>query len=67
MDNSKGYRKFELIFHSFIFIFAVGLIIASITGWGEMNRALLYLILGIIFAGESIFGLYKNFGHRTAQ
>ncbi|PBB04600.1 MULTISPECIES: hypothetical protein [Salimicrobium] len=67
MDENKSYRRFKLIFHSFIFIFAIGVIIASIAGWNEMNRALLYLILGIIFATESIFGFYKNFRQRLAQ
>ncbi|WP_275896251.1 hypothetical protein [Paraliobacillus sediminis] len=33
---------------------------ASITGFNEMERSSLYLILGILFIIESIFGLYKN-------
>ncbi|QKY69390.1 hypothetical protein [Lentibacillus sp. CBA3610] len=67
MDKNKSYRRFKLIFHSFIFIFAVGLILASIAGWNEMDRAMLYLILGIVFAAESIFGFYKNFRQRLAE
>lgn len=55
MDESKEYRRFKLIFHLFILIFALGLFVAAIAG-----KAPLYLILGIVFAGESIFGLYKN-------
>ncbi|MFD2762081.1 hypothetical protein [Lentibacillus juripiscarius] len=68
MDENKGYRRFKIIFHSFILIaVAIGVIIASFTGWSEMDRALLYLILGIVIAAESIFGLYKNLRHRSAQ
>jgi len=66
MNNSKSSIKFKIKFHSFILTFAIGLIIAAITGWNEMNRSLLYLILGIVFAGESIFGLYKNLSNKTA-
>src|SRR5699024_1578011 len=39
----------------------------SFMGWNEMDRVLLYLILGNVFAVERIFGLYKNFRHRSAQ
>lgn len=66
MDENKGYKRFKIIFHVFILIFATGLIIASIAGWNDMERALLYLILGILFAAESIFGLYKNLKHKLA-
>ena len=67
MDGNMGYRRFKLIFQSFILIFGIGLIFASVAGWGEMDRALLYLILGIVFTAESIFGLYKNFRYKSAR
>ncbi|RDW17235.1 hypothetical protein [Oceanobacillus chungangensis] len=57
---TKGYRKFKISFHLIIFVFAIGLILSSIVGFNEVDRALLYLILGILFALESSFGLYKS-------
>lgn len=67
MNENKGYRRFKFIFHLFILIFAIGLIAASIEGWHEMNRAMLYLILGMVFTVESIIGLYKNTGRKLTQ
>ncbi|MDO6449204.1 hypothetical protein [Oceanobacillus profundus] len=64
MSESKDYRKFKISFHLIILIFAIGLIISSILGFNEMDRALLYLILGILFALESTYGLYKNFNRK---
>lgn len=61
VSESNGYRKFKISFHLIIVIFAIGLIITSILGFNEKERALLYLILGIVFVLQSTFGLYKNF------
>ncbi|MGY0691873.1 hypothetical protein ACW2QC_03660 [Virgibacillus sp. FSP13] len=65
--TDEGYRKFKIGFHFTILIFAIGLIISTIVGFNDMERALLYLILGILFVGESIFGLYKNFNKRVIR
>lgn len=67
MDENKGYINFKIVFHMLIFIFAIGLIIASIVGWHELDRALLYLILGVVFALDSVFRLYKNFRNKLAH
>ncbi|WP_106497303.1 hypothetical protein [Lentibacillus sp. Marseille-P4043] len=65
--TDEGYRKFKVSFHFIILSFAIGLIISTIVGFNDMERASLYLILGILFAGESIFGLYKNFNRRVVM
>lgn len=61
------YRKFKISFDVIILIFATGLIIAATIGFNEMDRALLYLILGIIFALQRIVGLYKNLNNRRTN
>lgn len=65
--SNERYRKFKLSFHSIILIFAIGLIISSIVGFNEMERAPLYLMLGLLFAAESAFGLYKNYSKRVVH
>jgi len=55
--SDDGYRRFKLMFHSIILIIAICFIIV---GFQDLDRALLYLILGILFVIDSIFGLYKN-------
>ncbi|QHS23776.1 hypothetical protein GWK91_12815 [Virgibacillus sp. MSP4-1] len=60
MEENKGYRRFKIGFHAFLFIFGIVLIAVSVASWNEMNRAVLYLILGLVFAAESIYGLYKD-------
>lgn len=67
MDEKKGYKRFKLVIQSIILIFGIGLIFASVAGWNEMDRALLYLILGIIFIADSTFGLYKNTRAKSTQ
>ncbi len=48
---SKSYKKFSIVFHSIIILFALAVICSSIIGWNELDRSLLYLLLGIgIFA-----------------
>lgn len=60
MQDTKQSNTFKLVFHLFIFICAIGFIITSIVAWNELDRALLYLLLGLIFTIESVVGLYKN-------
>ncbi len=56
----EGDRKFKVIFHSIILLFGITLIVAYIFGMDELERGLLYLILGILLTLESIFVLYKK-------
>jgi hypothetical protein len=50
---TKPYKKFSLIFHFIIALFALAIIYSSIIGWNEMDRSPLYLLLGIgIFASR---------------
>ncbi|UFT97907.1 hypothetical protein KO561_11875 [Radiobacillus kanasensis] len=58
--SEEGYRKFKVVFQSIILLLGITLIVAYISGMGEMERGLLYLVLGILFTLESIFVLYKN-------
>lgn len=60
MGSTKKYNKFKCIFHAVFLIFALSLIVVSLVAWSEMDRAFLYLLLGIIFTAESGFGLYKS-------
>ncbi|WP_058309102.1 hypothetical protein [Gracilibacillus massiliensis] len=57
----EGNRKFKVVFHSIILLFGITLIVAYTFGMDELERGLLYLILGILLTIESIFVLYKYF------
>lgn len=68
LDKSKtGYRKFKLVFYSFFLIFGMTLIISYVLGMDEMERGLLYLVLGIGFTLQGIFGLFKNIKHKPSH
>lgn len=60
LEHNEKYVKFKIIFHLFILLFAIGVTFSSIVEWNKLDRALLYLILGIIFIVESLLGLYIN-------
>ncbi|GAB4075194.1 hypothetical protein GCM10028778_26970 [Barrientosiimonas marina] len=60
-SENKFIRRFKLIFHTFVLIFAIGITFDSIASWNELNRELLNLILGIVLGAASIYGLYKNY------
>ena len=61
LNKSNGaYRKFKLIFHSIILIFALCLLGASILGFNEMERAPFYITLSILFIIQSVVVLYKS-------
>lgn len=62
--TDEGYRKIQLGFHLIILLFAIGIIISSLFGFREMERAPLYLILGLLFTAESIYGIFKNYNKR---
>ncbi|MDL4840235.1 hypothetical protein [Aquibacillus rhizosphaerae] len=59
--SEEGYKKFNVVFHSIILLFGITLIVAYIFGMNELERGLLYLLLGIFFTLESAFKLYKKF------
>lgn len=65
--SEEGYRKFKIVFYSFILIFGISLIISYVLGIDEMERGLLYLVLGIGFTLQSIFGLFKNFKQKPSH
>ncbi|GGD05889.1 hypothetical protein [Pontibacillus salipaludis] len=55
----SSYRKFEVGFHSFMLIFAIGLITSALISEGGPAREPLYIILGIGFVLTSTFRLWK--------
>ncbi|QDP41518.1 hypothetical protein [Radiobacillus deserti] len=59
-QSEEGYRKFKVVYHSIILLFGLTLIITYIFGARQMDRGLLFLVLGIVFTLESVFGLCKN-------
>lgn len=59
MRKNKPNKRFKLLFHSLIFLLGIGLVVLSITAWRELDRAALYLILGIVLIVESAVGTYK--------
>ncbi|GGD13456.1 hypothetical protein IMZ31_22900 (plasmid) [Pontibacillus sp. ALD_SL1] len=59
-ESNEGYRRFKLVFHSIILIFALCLIASSFLGFDDMERAPLYLSIGILFSIQSLFGLHKS-------
>ncbi|MDQ0298116.1 hypothetical protein J2S78_000524 [Salibacterium salarium] len=60
MSEQKDTKKFKMGFHIFITLFALGIIISSISGYGEMERATMYLILGVLIGGSSLFQFFKT-------
>ncbi|WP_142675796.1 hypothetical protein [Bacillus taeanensis] len=52
-------KKLKLGYHIFITLFAMGIIISSVLGYEEMERATMYIILGIIIGMGSVFQIFK--------
>lgn len=67
MRKNKPNKLPRFLFHILIFLVAVGLIVLSITAWSELDRAALYLILGIVLIVESVVGIYKYFKRRPPK
>ncbi|MFU0788436.1 MAG: DUF2644 domain-containing protein [Virgibacillus proomii] len=59
LDENKQYNKFVIVFNAIITLFALGIIISSIIGWNDMERASLYLILGVIIVLNRLWWIYK--------
>ncbi|MDV2686787.1 hypothetical protein RYX56_20720 [Alkalihalophilus lindianensis] len=59
MSSSKRNKKFEIGFHIIIFVFAIGVIVSTIIGASELDRATLYLTLGIVIGIGSLYQIYK--------
>ncbi|WP_163970369.1 hypothetical protein [Oceanobacillus halotolerans] len=59
--NSMGrYVQFKLGFHAFILIVSIGIMASSILGRSELERPILYLILGCLIGIGSIYELVKT-------
>ncbi|QUW21022.1 hypothetical protein JSQ81_14530 [Sporosarcina sp. Marseille-Q4063] len=67
MDENKRYKWFKLVFPLIILVFAICLIIAGIAAWNDTGKVPIYLILGIVFIAESIFGLYETCKHKSGS
>ena len=61
MNQSTGYKKFNIGFNVIILLFALSIIISTLTSYKETDRGLLYIILGIIIGSGSAIRLYKSF------
>jgi len=61
MSDSTGFRKFNIGFNIIILIFALSVVISTLYNYGNMDRSLLYLILGIGIGIGSVVRLYKLF------
>ncbi|MDR7246476.1 hypothetical protein J2W47_005620 [Priestia megaterium] len=61
MSDSTGFRKFNIRFNIIILIFALSVVISTLYNYGNMDRSLLYLILGIGIGIGSVVRLYKLF------
>lgn len=61
MNDSTGFRKFNIGFNIIILIFALSVVISTLSNYSEMDRSLLYLILGIGIGTGSVVRLYKLF------
>lgn len=59
MRKQKDSKKLKIGFHIFITLFMLGIIISSFFGYEEMERATMYIILGIIIGGSSLFQTFK--------
>ncbi|MCM3584706.1 hypothetical protein M3182_02970 [Mesobacillus maritimus] len=59
MRERKDSKKLETGFHIFIILFAIGVILSSIVGNKEMERATMYILLGIIIGGSHLFRVIK--------
>ncbi|KGP89800.1 hypothetical protein N780_09930 [Pontibacillus chungwhensis BH030062] len=55
----SSYRKFEVGFHSFMLIFAIGLITSALISEGGPMREPLYIVLGVGFVLTSMIKLWK--------
>ncbi|QSS99342.1 hypothetical protein IMZ31_14825 [Pontibacillus sp. ALD_SL1] len=55
----SSYRKFEVGFHSFMLIFAIGLIASALISEGGLAREPLYIVLGVGFGLTSTIKLWK--------
>ncbi len=55
MSETKGFRKFEIVFHILITLFGLGIITSYIVN----EFQILYVILGVGIVGSSLFRLLK--------
>ncbi|QXE01357.1 hypothetical protein [Terribacillus sp. DMT04] len=62
---NKSYKRFSIIFNSIIVLFALAIIYSSIAGWTEMDRSLLYLLLGIGILASGLASIVKTAKQRV--
>jgi len=60
MRERKDSKKLEIGFHIFISLFALVVILSSIVGYEEMERATMYILLGIVIGGSHLFQIFKT-------
>jgi ABC-type transport system involved in cytochrome c biogenesis permease subunit len=65
INMNKSYKRFSLIIHSIITLFALAIICSSIIGWEEMDRSLLYLLLGISIFASGLTSISKTAKQRV--
>ncbi|KZB90575.1 hypothetical protein A2U94_15710 [Bacillus sp. VT 712] len=64
MNQSTSYKKFSIYFNIIIILFSLGLVTSTLINYKELDRGLLYIILGIIIGTSSIIKIYKEFKQR---
>ncbi len=60
MKERKDTTKLKLYYYVFIILAAAGILISSFWGYREMERAPLYIILGICIFGDSLFQIFRT-------
>ncbi|MFC0560771.1 hypothetical protein [Halalkalibacter alkalisediminis] len=53
-------KRLKIAFHIFMTLFAIGVIVSSVLGYEEMERAMMYIILGVIIGMSSLFQIFRN-------
>ncbi|RBW68216.1 hypothetical protein [Bacillus taeanensis] len=53
-------KRLKIGYHTFITLFAIGVILSSVLGYEEMERATMYIILGIFIGWSSLFQIFKT-------
>lgn len=57
--SEQSAKRLKISYHAFITLFAIGVILSSVLGYEEMERATMYIILGIGIGGNSLFQIFK--------
>ncbi|WEG18880.1 hypothetical protein PQ478_10445 [Alkalihalophilus pseudofirmus] len=58
--SEQSVRRLKIGFHIFIILFAIGVIVSSVLVYEEMERAMMYIVLGVIIGISSLFQVFRN-------